>query len=235
FDRFTIEQIAGDMLPGATDDQKIASGFHRNTMLNQEGGIDVEEARWETIVDRVNTTGTVWLGTTIGCAQCHDHKYDPFTQKDYYRLFAFFDDVEYKVAGRPGSERWIDEPELALPTSEQEAKRQQLTAEIDRLNAEIKGADLRVAQRLWERRMLTAERQWIVLDPVTYQSSGGSTLTKRADGSIVASGEHPGRDDYTVTARTTLTGITAVRLEVLPDASLPQGGPGRDYYGNFHF
>src|SRR5205085_3312983 len=76
FDRFTIEQIAGDMLPNATIDQKIATGFHRNTLLNQEGGVDPEEARWEVNVDRVNTTATVWLGTTLGCAQCHNHKYD---------------------------------------------------------------------------------------------------------------------------------------------------------------
>jgi hypothetical protein len=234
FDRFTIEQIAGDMLPGATDDQKIASGFHRNTMLNQEGGIDVEEARWETIIDRVNTTGTVWLGSTIGCAQCHNHKYDPFTQQDYYRLFAFFDNVEYSVAGRPGSDRWIVEPELDLPTREQDARRRLLTSKIEQLNAEIKRADLRRAQDLWERRMLAAERRWLLLDPDTYESSGGSSLTKGDDGSIVASGERPVRDDYVVTARAPLTGITAVRLEALPDARLPQGGPGRDYYGNFH-
>jgi mono/diheme cytochrome c family protein len=234
FDRFTIEQIAGDMLPGATDGQKIASGFHRNTMLNQEGGIDVEEARWETIIDRVNTTGTVWLGSTIGCAQCHNHKYDPFTQQDYYRLFAFFDNVEYSVAGRPGSDRWIAEPELDLPTPDQDARRRLLTSKIERLNDGIKRADLRRAQDLWERRMLAAERQWLLLDPDTYESTGGSSLTKGDDGSIVVSGARPVRDDYVVTARTTLTGITAVRLEALPDPRLPQGGPGRDYYGNFH-
>ena len=102
FDRFTIEQIAGDMLPKATLDQRIASGFHRNTQLNQEGGIDVEEARWEALLDRVNTTATVWLGSTVACAQCHNHKYDPFSQRDYYRLLAFFDNVEYSVFGKPG-------------------------------------------------------------------------------------------------------------------------------------
>ena len=97
FDRFTIEQIAGDMLPGATSDQLIASGFHRNAMTNEEGGIDPEEAHYEVLVDRVNTTATVWLGTTLGCAQCHDHKYDPFTQKDYYRMMAFFQNADYEV------------------------------------------------------------------------------------------------------------------------------------------
>ena len=90
FDRFTIEQIAGDMLPGATKEQKIATGFHRNTMYNEEGGVDKEEAHFEVLVDRVNTTATVWLGSTIGCAQCHNHKYDPFSQKEYYQLMAFF-------------------------------------------------------------------------------------------------------------------------------------------------
>ena len=107
FDQFTIEQIAGDMLPNPTADQLIASGFHRNTQLNQEGGIDVEEARWETLLDRVNTTGTVWLGSTIGCAQCHNHKYDPFSQRDYYRLLAFFSNVEYTVH-RPAGRRPLD-------------------------------------------------------------------------------------------------------------------------------
>ncbi|MFM8579665.1 MAG: PSD1 and planctomycete cytochrome C domain-containing protein [Planctomycetaceae bacterium] len=90
FDRFTIEQIAGDLLPAATQEQRIATGFHRNTQINEEGGIDREQFRIESVFDRVATTGTVWLGLTIGCAQCHDHKFDPITQRDYYRFFAFF-------------------------------------------------------------------------------------------------------------------------------------------------
>ena len=95
FDRFTIEQIAGDMLPNATVEQKIASGFHRNAMTNEEGGVDPEESRYEVLVDRVNTTATVWLGTTLACAQCHNHKYDPFSQKDYFRFLAFFANADY--------------------------------------------------------------------------------------------------------------------------------------------
>ena len=93
FDEFTIEQIAGDMLPEATRDQKIASGFHRNVMTNDEGGADPDEYLAKYIVDRVNTTATVWLGSTIGCAECHDHKYDRITQKDFYQLYAFFHNV----------------------------------------------------------------------------------------------------------------------------------------------
>lgn len=89
FDQFSIEQLAGDMLPAATDEQRIATGFHRNTQINQEGGIDPEQFRIESVVDRVGTTGTVWLGMTIACAQCHDHKFDPISHKEYYQLFAF--------------------------------------------------------------------------------------------------------------------------------------------------
>jgi hypothetical protein len=94
FDQFTIEQLAGDLLPNATADQRIATGFHRNTLTNREGGIDPEQFRIEQVIDRTNTTGTVWLGLTVGCAQCHDHKYDPISQRDYYRLFAFFNDTD---------------------------------------------------------------------------------------------------------------------------------------------
>jgi len=94
FDHFTVEQLAGDLLPDAGEAQRIATGFHRNTPLNQEGGIDVEQFRIDSVIDRVGTTGTVWLGLTVGCAQCHDHKFDPITQKEFYRMFAFFNNQE---------------------------------------------------------------------------------------------------------------------------------------------
>jgi hypothetical protein len=94
FDQFTIDQIAGDLEPGSTVEQKVATGFHRNTPSNREGGVDVEQARFEQVVNRINTVGTVWLGLSVGCAQCHDHKYDPISQKEYYQLLAFFNDAE---------------------------------------------------------------------------------------------------------------------------------------------
>ena len=90
FDQFTIEQIAGDLLPNATLEQKVATGFHRNTLTNREGGVNREEFRTEQVIDRTATTGTVWLGLTLGCARCHDHKYDPISQKEFYQLSAFF-------------------------------------------------------------------------------------------------------------------------------------------------
>jgi hypothetical protein len=128
FNRFTIEQIAGDLLPDPTMSQRIATGFHRNTMTNEEGGTDPEEARWETLIDRVNTTSAVWLGTTFACAQCHNHKYDPFTQKEFYQFLAFFESCE--------------EPKIELLTPEQEAKRKELRARIAKEEDELKKANL---------------------------------------------------------------------------------------------
>jgi mono/diheme cytochrome c family protein len=234
FDRFTIEQLAGDMLPKASNDQRIASGFHRNTQLNQEGGIDVEEARWEALLDRVNTTATVWLGSTIACAQCHNHKYDPFSQRDYYRLLAFFDNVEYSVFGQPGSDHWIQEPTLDLPSPDQTARRDALTAELARLNATLKapGAEIDAGQPSWEAAQQAATSAWSVLTP-SAAKAGSATLTTRPDGSVLASGLHVGVDRYEIDVTLPAGRVTALRLEALPDPSLPKGGPGRDHYGNF--
>jgi mono/diheme cytochrome c family protein len=129
FDQFTIEQIAGDLLPGAMREQKIATGFHRNTMVNTEGGTNDEEFRVAALIDRVNTTMEVWMGTTMGCAQCHNHKYDPFTQAEYYKLFAFFNNTEDR--GRS------DEPILELPTPAEAAQRRRVGVAIARLAAPL--------------------------------------------------------------------------------------------------
>ena len=234
FDQFTVEQIAGDMLPTATIDQKIATGFHRNTMLNQEGGIDPEENRFETLIDRVNTTATVWLGSTIACAQCHNHKYDPFSQNDYYRLMAFFDNAEYQIVGG-GSERYVLEPQISLPSPEQEEKRKALDAEIKQTEVRLntRTPELDAEQAKWERDLLDERNKWTTLDPIKLESTGGATLKKLDDKSALVSGAAPERDVYIVTAKTDLKNITAVRVEAVTDASLPKGGPGRDPYGNF--
>ena len=118
FDRFTVEQLAGDLLPDASEAQRIATGFHRNTPLNQEGGIDVEQFRVDSVFDRVATTGTVWLGLTVGCAQCHDHKFDPIAQKEYYRMFAFFNNQDEPTMKVSDPSR--DEAKLAAAASESE-------------------------------------------------------------------------------------------------------------------
>lgn len=235
FRDFTIEQIAGDMLPGATDAQRIATGFHRNTLLNQEGGIDVEEARFETLVDRVNTTATVWLGSTVACAQCHNHKFDPVTQKDYYRLLAFFDNGEYRVHGE-GEEvvdRWIVEPEIELATPAQAARRAALRREAEDLRREAEGRDLADELAAFGRETAGSEPPFVTLEPVKAAAQSGARLAARPDGSILASGETANQDVYTVTVRGPVEPATAFRLEALPDPSLPHRGPGRASSGAF--
>jgi hypothetical protein len=140
FDRFVIEQYAGDMLPGATVEQKIATGFHRNTLINEEGGIDVEQFRVEAVADRVNTTGVVFLGLTLGCARCHDHKYDPISQKEYYQLFAFLNNQS--------------EPTLSLASPEVAAKRDTIRAQLDKLEDALD-----VQLKDWVTKLPEAERK----------------------------------------------------------------------------
>jgi len=231
FDQFTIEQLAGDMLPKATNEQRIATGFHRNTMFNEEGGVDREEAHWEDLIDRVSTTSTVWLGSTLACAQCHNHKYDPFTQKEFYQFLAFFNNAEMGSDEDGG----FVEPKLELPTPEQEVRRNSLKAEIHELEQKLKTStpDLVREQAAWEHSVLSAGNAWSTLVPQTIKTTGGTTLTQVKDGAVLASGANPSLETYIVEAKTAVAGITGFRLEVIPDPSLPRGGPGRDTYGNF--
>ncbi len=233
FREFTVDQIAGDMLPNPSKDDLIATGFNRNSMLNEEGGIDVNEYYYYTLVDRVNTTASVWLGSTLGCAQCHNHKFDPFTQKDYYRFLAFFNNSEHGIAGK--GDHWMAEPELDLPTPEQEKKSKELKAEIGDLKAKLstQTPELDQAQASWEAEMRRAEKDWTPLVPAEYKSAGGADLKLLPDHSILATGSNPQADTYVIEAKTNLSAITGVKLEVLPDSSLPHGGPGRDPGGNF--
>jgi Protein of unknown function (DUF1553)/Protein of unknown function (DUF1549)/Planctomycete cytochrome C len=233
FKEFTIEQIAGDMLPNPTKDQLIATGFERNSMLNQEGGIDVEEYRYYSLVDRVNTTAAVWLGTTLGCAQCHNHKFDPFTQKDYYRFLAFFDNGVYSVVDH--GDRYVREPQIELPTPDQAAKAKVLRADIARYTETLdtSSPELDAAQAKWEVRQKQIDGDWVVLKPEQVSSLGGAALTVQPDLSILAGGKNPQADTYEITSQTNRTGIAAFRMEVLRDPSLPNGGPGRDPDGNF--
>ncbi len=221
FDEFTIDQIAGDLLPGATQSQKIASGFHRNTMFNTEGGVDQEQSRMETIVDRVNTTATVWLGSTLNCAQCHTHKYDPFTLKEYYQFMAYFNNCE--------------EPEIGIPSREQAARKEELKTEIDRLQTTLATPTpkLESEQASWEYKIANELPRWTPLDPAGFLSSGGATLTKLADKSLLAGGQNPGNDTYIIVANSSLPKITGIRLEVLPEESLPKKSSGRDGNGGF--
>jgi uncharacterized protein DUF1553/uncharacterized protein DUF1549 len=191
--------------------------------------VDPEENNWNIQLDRATTVSTSFLGSTIGCAECHDHKFDPFTQKQFYSMVAFFNNAEFTKSSTP-----YTEPVLDLPQPEQAAKRDALNAEIKKwqsqLNDESDAANEH--QRAWERSILDAETTWQPLHPARAESVGGSTLTIEGDGSVLASGLNPEADTYVVTASVPLRQITGIRLEALPDPGLPRGGPGRDYYGN---
>jgi hypothetical protein len=236
FDRFTIEQLAGDLLPKATQDQRIATGFLRCAPTNVEAGSDPEDTRVNQVFDRVNTLGTVWLGTTLECCQCHDHKYDPFPTRDYYRLFAFFNSTE-READRanpkvPGSIRFIG-PTMELNDPAIDAERKRLADEIAAVRKKLTARQEALAKpdATWEAEALktaNAAPREQVLTITDFDSRDGNTnhqLLK--DGSVLLSGEAPDRDTYVVTAKTDLKGIRAIKLEALTDPSLPGTGPGR--------
>jgi hypothetical protein len=235
FDQFTIEQIAGDLLPDSTNGQKIATGFHRNTMYNEEGGVDKEEAHFEVLVDRVGTTGTVWLGSSLACAQCHNHKYDPFTQRDFYQLMAFFSNTVKKPQEYGDTSVKWTEPALDLATPDQETRRRQLKDRIKQLEDKLASQtpELDREQAEWERGVRDATSSWQVLAPTRMKAEAGTTLATGPAGVISAAGENPRDQTYVIEAPVSLTRITGLRLEALPDPSLPRGGPGRDTYGNF--
>ena len=226
FDQFTIEQLAGDLLPNATLDQKVATGFHRNTLINKEGGVDQEEFRVKATVDRVNTTSTVWLGLTMGCAQCHTHKYDPLVHREYYGMFAFFNS--------------LSDQDIPAPLPEQLEKYATAKAAFDKEHAPLLTAvadyernKLPAKLAAWEPTVSAGSTDWTVLEPTEMKSAGGATLKKQPDNSVLASGKNPDKETYTFTFQTKLAGLTGIRLEVLPDASLPAKGPGRVKHGNF--
>ena len=237
FDQFTVEQIAGDLLPEPTRDQLVATGFNRNHRLTGEGGSIPEEWRVETVIDRVETTSQTWLGLTMGCARCHDHKYDPISQKEFYQFFAFFNNVP--ESGMIGEEAKNTEPTIPTPTAAQEA-------ELARLETLTKAAARQVQDRegdrdrllaAWEPEFLKqAEDQgapWTQISPTAVVSSGGATFARQDDGSWLAGGTNPANDVYTITAPVLAGPFSGLLLEAFPDPSLPNQSLGRYPNGNY--
>ena len=214
FDQFTIEQLAGDLLPNPTDSQVIATGFNRNTPLQTEGGSDAEQYRVERTKNRTDTTGAVWLGLTVGCAQCHTHKFDPITHKEYYQLYAFFNSV--------------DEPNLTLKNSPELSAKitdtQKRLTEVDKQIADEKSAEAKTVSQ--------SKPQWTTLKFDQVTSVGGATLKRLDDGSYLASGKNPLQDTYELSSQLNEP-VIAIRIETLTDPSLPKSGPGRAGNGNF--
>jgi hypothetical protein len=231
FNQFTVEQLAGDLLPNPTREQLIASGYNRLGMMSAEGGVQDKEYLAKYIAERVRNASGTWLGITLGCAECHDHKFDPFSTRDFYRFEAFFADIKERglYAGANDDGNWG--PFIKVPTDDQATQLSELDRQLSavRTTLDTETPELVAAQQLWE----ASQVPWTPLRPSSQQSLENVTLTLRDDLSLVASGNNPATDTYTLTFNDVPAGVTAFRLEVLPDDSLPRRGPGRAGNGNF--
>lgn len=231
FDQFTTEQLAGDLLPNPTREQRVASGYNRLGMMSAEGGVQDKEYLAKYIAERVrNATGT-WMGITLGCAECHDHKFDPLTAKDFYRFQAFFADIKERglYSGANDDGNWG--PFIKVPTDQQAAELAKFDEQIAAVKKTLETStpELDAAQLAWEKTQI----KWTAITPETFVSKEGAKLTPRADGAILVNDKNPATDTYTVTFKSLPANATALRLEVLPDDSLPNKGPGRANNGNF--
>jgi hypothetical protein len=273
FDRFTLEQLAGDLLPDADLTTRVASTYNRLNRASGEGGVQPKEYLAKYSADRVRTTGSVWLGSTLGCAECHDHKFDPFTTKDFYRFAAFFADI--KEQGIVSGANHIEQ--LPVPTEEQQRRKHRLEVALKNATQDFErqSEELQEAQSSWEVRRRSVVDDWFTLSPLQVTSSGEASLNLQPDASILASGKNPGTDTYSVQAEVDASVLPVsaplpqpqragstdssdeqasadkvkdaahnqsddrpsslyltLRLELLPDESLPKQGPGRAGNGN---
>jgi hypothetical protein len=231
FDQFSIEQLAGDLLPNPTREQKIASGYNRLGMMSAEGGVQDKEYLAKYMAERVRNASGTWLGITLGCAECHDHKFDPLSTKDFYRFGAFFADIKERglYEGAHADGNWGSF--IKVPTPDQEARQGELQSQRNAVRAILDQTtpELTSAMQAWE----ASQTHWVALKPESLVSLEGVTLKSLPDDSLLASGKNPATDTYSMTFANLPPGITAFRLEVLPDESLPQKGPGRAGNGNF--
>ncbi|QEH37009.1 Planctomycete cytochrome C [Aquisphaera giovannonii] len=220
YDRFLIDQIAGDLLPNHTQDEVVATGFLRNSMINEEGGIDPEQFRMEAMFDRMDALGKGILGLTIQCAQCHSHKYDPLTQEEYYRLFAFLNST--------------NESNVAVYTPAEQMTRADIFRGIQEIEARLRHEhpDWPERMRAWEATVREEPVPWRVVRTEVDQNNGsGQKHYLLEDGSILAQGYAPTIHVARFTSLEPVNDIAAVRLELLNDPALPLGGPGRSTTG----
>jgi cytochrome c553 len=238
FDQFTLEQIAGDLLPDATPEQIIATGFHRCTPTNVEAGTEPEESRINQVIDRVNTTGAVWLGTTLECAQCHNHKYDPFSQRDYYSLLAYYNNTE-KEAERtnpttPGSIQFKGSP-FKISDPGGDAQREHLAAQMKTLNAQIADRQKQLAIADGKSSAPAAAATGKIetsnavkaLKPTAFITESDAESELQLDGSVLLTGPTPDKDTYTFETELSAGELSGLMLETLTHASIPGDGPGR--------
>ena len=229
FDHFTREQLAGDLLPQSTREQKVASAFNRLLLTTEEGGAQPRDYEARMLTDRVRAVSAVWLGQTIGCAQCHDHKFDPITQRDFYSLGAFFADIDEPIIG-------AREPGMLLPDERQAVELQRLENEVASAQRDLDTShpEWETAFIEWQKAQLAVvlqDRQWKALIPVTAETDTNTKLTIEKD-RVLAKGNGEAKS-YTLTFTNGFIDILGLRLEALPHESLPSKGPGRASDGNF--
>jgi len=220
YDRFIIEQIAGDLLPNATQDQIVATGFLRNSMLNEEGGIDPEEFRMQAMFDRMDAVGKAILGFTVQCAQCHSRKYDPLTKHDYYSMFAFLNNSH--------------EAQPTVYTVEQQSQREKNASQIATIEDALRAdnPDWKKRMAVWESSVRDDQPEWIML-PIENAGSGSQRYQRQSDGSLLAQGYAATRSAAPFSVTTELTELRSFRIEMLMHPNLPGGGPGRAIDGQF--
>jgi hypothetical protein len=218
YDQFIIQQIAGDQLPNATQDQIVATGFLRNSMLNEEGAVDPEQFRMDEIFDRVDAIGKSMLGLTVQCAQCHSHKFDPITQEEYYRFFAFLNDDH--------------EAFHLCYTPQQQMKVANLLLQMKEIEARLQHAKPDWKERIakWEQ-SVQEQPSWTVLGDLEHLGDKDTYYYHLKDGSYLAKGYATTKYTETFRTKTNLKNISAIRLELLTDPNLPAGGPGRSING----
>lgn len=235
FDAFTTEQLAGDLLPNPTVDQLIASGYNRCNVTTSEGGSIEEEVYVRNVVDRVETTGVVFMGLTLGCAVCHDHKFDPLTMKDFYSMFAYFNSID---GGALDGNRKDHRPILKVPTDLQTRDLARWKKEVAEIKKDLAASISRVdaAQRVWEETLTPRAENpawdWEVVDPETFASAGGATLAKLKDKSVLASGDNPAKETLEIVGKLTSGKFGSIRLEVLTHESHTAKSLARSSNGN---
>lgn len=219
YDEFVINQIAGDLKPNATQDEVVATGFLRNSMINEEGGVDPEQFRMEAMFDRMDAIGKSVLGLTIQCGQCHSHKYDPLTQEEYYRMFAFVNNSH--------------EGSVATYSPEQLQRRAEILGKIAELESDYRHRRPHWEEKeaAWEEAVRSRQGQWTIIQTLQDDLSGGQKMYRMKDGSYLCQGYAPTKHTVTIQVTVNAPTITAFRLEQLNDPNLPLGGPGRSIQG----
>jgi hypothetical protein len=234
YDRFTVMQFAGDLMPGANEESRLATSFHRQHMTNGEGGRDPEESRIDYVMDRVNTMGTVWLGLTLQCTQCHTHKFDPVEHREYYALNAFFNSIDetgdagkkakpYLAVESTHTQRAIDEARgLVEQRRPEEARQRKLAGPVFEAWVKKQAATLKPAYE-----------EWAIVRATSLEAVEGTKLTQATDGVITSSGPDPRQDDYRIGMRPKMKRVTGLRLEVFPDERFAKGKFTRGGNGEF--